>query len=548
MTNTWWAKLPADELTQVLVVGAGLAGLSTAMFLARRGVDVVVVERHASTSPHPRASGQPPHTMELLRVAGIADEVRAASFGLDQGLVIRIAESVHGRVFTTIMQNYADFDTSALSPAPWGMATQDRVEPIMAARAELSGASIRFSTEVVGVEQDADGVSVRLLDRWSERLSTVRADYLVAADGHRSPIRERLGIARHGPGSLGSLVGVLFEAELTRPTDEGAAALYYLRNKHFTGAFGRTAEENRYIFACDYHPERGESLADFTQQRLTELIRIALDEPDLAPHLLSVQSWEMAARVAEKFRVGRIFLAGDAAKVTPPTGGLGGNTAIGDGYDLGWKLAAVLHGEAGAGLLDSYQPERRPYAEQVVNLSLHNAKARLNPELDLTGLPEPLDMFELSFGYRVRSEAVLISDNDPAPAEDPHRPSGRPGFRAPHVRLLRDGVELSTIDLFGDGWVLLTAEAGGLWHEAARHTASRLGVPLVSHGLGADLADPDGLLTERYGIDSSGASLVRPDGVIAWRCEREPADPAGALRTALSQLLCRTVPAAVPAA
>lgn len=540
MTTSEWQRLPADEQTEVLVVGAGLAGLSTAMFLAQRGIDVLVVDKHPNTSLHPRAAGQHPRTMELFRVAGIDQAVLDASYGLDRGLVIRIAESVHGRVLHTVMENLNEHDTAALSPAPWGMATQDVVEPIMRARAEKFGARIRFSTELVAFEQDAAGVSVRLLNRWTEQLSTVRADYLVAADGHRSPVRERLGIARHGTGTLGNLVGVLFEAELRQLVDDGAAVVYHLRNPEFTGAFAGTSVRNRYIFGCDYHPERGESLADFTPDRLVGLIRIALDDPDLEPHILGVQAWEMAARVAERFRAGRVFLAGDAAKVTPPTGGLGGNTAVGDGFDLAWKLATVLRGEAGPGLLDSYAAEREPFAEQVVNRSLHNAKERAFPHLDISGLPAPLDHYALVFGLRNRSNAVLIDDDDPVLAEDPYRPSGRPGFRAPHVRLVWEGDEVSTVDMFGESWVLLTADGGSAWPAAATAVAEELGISVVPYGLGPDLVEVSaGELAARYGIGARGASLVRPDGVVAWRCAHLTDDPVGELRAVLTRLLDR---------
>lgn len=532
----------SDERTSVLIVGAGLAGLSTAMFLAQRGVDVLVVEKHPTTSVHPRASGQHPRTMEFFRVAGIADQVFAARPGPTTGITIKVAESVHGPVFHTVLADTEDLDTSAASAAPWAMASQDRVEPIMRDRAEEFGARIRFSTELVSFEQDPAGVTARLLDRWTERVSTVRADYLVAADGNRSPIRQKLGISRQGKGNLSHLIGVVFSADLSAHVEPGAIELYYLRNKVFTGAFGTTVDDDRAIFAVEYHPERGESQLDFGEERITELIRIALDDPTLAPKIRSVSTWSLGAQVADRFSAGRVFLAGDAAKVTPPTGGLGGNTAIGDGYDLAWKLASVLHGEAGPALLDTYEAERKPFAEQVVNTSLHNAKQRMWPELDLSGAPEPIDQIRLVLGYRVRSTAVIADDDDTAPTEDPFRPSGRPGFRAPHVPLVRDGVELSTMDLFGTGWVLITGQEGGVWHAAAKHAAEILGIRIDTYGLGPDLTDPTGTLAERYGIGIAGASLVRPDGVVAWRCDDEPTDPATRLLAVLAHLLDRSVP------
>jgi aklavinone 12-hydroxylase len=529
----------ADEQAQVLVVGAGLAGSSAAMFLARRGVRVLLVERHPGTSVHPRATGQFPPTMELLRIGGVADQVLAAGPGTGHDLVIRIAETVRGPVFDTIVHGTDDIDTSAMSPAPFGMASQDKVEPILLAQARDAGATVRFDTEVVGVHQDADGVTARLLDRTNGRLTTVRADYVVAADGHRSPIREWLGIGRQGRGALGHQVGVIFEADLADHVEQDAVALYYLRNKVFTGAYVSIDVPNRHLMTFDYHPEAGESVADFTTERVTELIRVGLADPTVAVAVKAVQAWEMGAFVADRFADGRIFLAGDAAKVTPPTGGMGGNTAIGDAYDVAWKLADVLDGAAGPALLDSYQAERSPVACQVVLASLHNAKARMMPWLDLTGEPEPLAPLPMMFGFRHRSGAVLIEDDDPAPVEDPQRPTGRPGFRAPHVPLLSDGEPVSTIDLFGDHWTLLTSTEGGVWHRAAERAANELGLRLTALGLGPDLVDPTGGLPEVYGIGDAGASLVRPDGVVAWRCDHEVDDPVATLLAALRRLLGR---------
>ena len=528
-----------DERTQVLVVGAGLAGCSSAMFLAQRGIDVLVVERHPGTSPHPRATGQFPRTMELLRVAGVADDVMAASYGLGNGLTIKIAKTVQGPVFQTIIRGNddEDYDTSAISPAPFGIASQDAVEPILLAKAEEYGAKIHFATELISAEQDEEGVTARLLNRTTEHLTTIRADYVIAADGHRSPMREKLGITRHGKGTLNNAIGVLFDADLSAYVDPDSAALYYLRNPAFTGVFVNTAVPDRHLFGFDYHPERGESVTDFTDQRVTELIRVGLDDETVRPDITVVQAWEIAAGVADRFGDGRIFLAGDAAKVTPPTGGMGGNTAIGDGYDIAWKLADVISGAAGPGLLASYDAERRPYAEQIVIASLHNAKTRLAPSLDLSDVPDPLDAFALGFGFRCRSNAVIIDDDDPAPTEDPTKPSGRPGFRAPHVPVIVNGTELSTIDLYGNCWVLIAADDS--WSAAAEDAANVFGVGLLSYRIGTDLIDPSGRLADRYGIGDAGASLIRPDGVVAWRTTVADTEPTATLVTALARLLDR---------
>ena len=423
------------ERVRVVVVGAGLAGLATALYTAANGTDVLLVDKHPLACPHPRASSDHPRTAELLATVGL--------------------------------------------PPSTGLG-QDEREALLRGSAIERGARVHSSTELVSFHQDPDGVTVRLLDRWTERLHTVRADYLVAADGRRGPIRRELGIVRPGH-TLRSTIGVTYQ-------------------------LGR----ERRVLDIEYQPERGESVVDFPVDRVVGLIRDELGDPTAAPTIRDISAWTAAAGVAARFRDGRVFLVGDAARAIPPERGIGGDAAIADGFDLGWKLASVCTGLAGPGLLDSYQTERRAFAQAAV--------------------AGALDADELLFGLRYRSSAILPEDLDPAPAEDPANPTGRPGFRAPKIPLVRNGIALSTTDLFGTGWVLLTGQAGGIWHAAA------LGLPLTAHGLGPALADPTGTLTERYGIGETGASLIRPDGVVAWRTSYEVTNPAATLRSVLRRL------------
>ncbi|MFG3496454.1 aklavinone 12-hydroxylase RdmE [Streptomyces sp. NPDC047928] len=529
---------------QVLVVGGGLGGLSAAMFLAQRGVRVLLVERHPGTSVYPKAAGQNPRTMELMRIGGIADEVRAAADirGPRGDFSIKIAETVGGRVLHTFAESFDELvgATERCTPMPWALAAQDRVEPILRARAEKYGADVRFATELVSFEQDGSGVTAVLRDTGGGAAYPVRARYLVAADGPRSAIRERLGITRHGHGSLAHFMGVIFDADLSAVLPPGSTGWYYLRNPAFTATFGPTDDPNRHTFYVRYDPAAGESPQDYTRERCAELIRLAVGTADVSPAILDVQSWEMAAYIADRWRDGRVLLVGDAAKVTPPTGGMGGNTAIGDGFDVAWKLAAVLHGEAGDGLLDSYGRERALVARLVVDESLSVYAERMAPEL-VGEVPEGHGTAEVVMGFRYRSDAVVVEDDDPAPTEDPLRPSGRAGFRAPHVWIERDGRRESTVHLFGAGWVLLTAPGGHGWARAGRDVARELGVPLDTLGAGRELTDPGGELCRTYGIGAAGASLVRPDGVVAWRSAQEPPDDDGhdTLRAVLTRVLAR---------
>jgi putative polyketide hydroxylase len=521
-----------NERCSILVVGAGLAGLSTAMFLGVHGVRALVVERHPGTSIYPKARGQFPHTMEALRVAGVAERVAAAGPD-DPTFRIRVAQSVTGPVLRDIHIDGGP-DLSALSPADWANASQERVEPILLDRARELGAEVRFSTELVSFTQDADGVTAELRDAAGTR--TVRADYLVAADGHRSPVRAALGIGGHGRGELGRASGILFDADLGHT----GFGLYYLQNPLLPGDSGvvvSTDTPHRWALSVGYDP-------DLDDARWVELIRIATGVADLEPVLVGggANSGHTECRVADRFSDGRVHLIGDAVRVMPPTGGFGGNTGILDGYYLAWKLAMVVRGQAGPRLLDSHDPERRPYADILVEQQYANYVQRMRPDLADDTVAAPVEPGSaLFFGYRHLSGAVAVEpDDDRAPLENPEAPTGRPGSRAPHVPLRRGDVELSTVDLFGRGFVLLTAAEP--WCVAAAEVSAALGLPLDAYVVvepGAAKGTFTALepWTERYGIGAEGAVLVRPDGFVAWRSRGagHADDLAKVLRTVLDR-------------
>ncbi|MFC9745658.1 aklavinone 12-hydroxylase RdmE [Streptomyces niveus] len=529
-----------DNEVDVLVVGAGLGGLSTAMFLARQGVRVLVVERRSGLSPYPRAAGQNPRTMELLRIGGVADEVTRADDirGAQGDFVIRLAQSVRGEVLRTVSESFGDMvaATAPCTPAGWEMLSQDKMEPILLSQAERHGGAVRFATELLSFRQDTDGVTATL--RGPDGEYELRAGYLVGADGNRSPVRESLGIGRYGHGTLTLMVGMIFDADLSGIMQPGTTGWYYLHHPQFTGTFGPTDHPGRHTFFVEYDPAKGESPEDFTPQRCVELIRLALEAPDLRPDLVDVQTWEMAARIAERWRDGRVFLVGDAAKVTPPTGGMSGNAAVGDGFDLAWKLGAVLRGRAGAGLLDTYEDERKVAAELVVAEALALYAERMAPDM-ADVWDKSVGYVETLLGFRCRSAAVLATDDDPARVEDPRTPSGRPGFRAPHVWVRRAGERVSTVHLTGEHWTLLAGELGESWGVAARAVATALDVPVHVHRVGTDFTDPQNAVPDRYGIGKAGASLIRPDGIVAWRTEEQAPDATAVLDGVLRQVLDR---------
>jgi len=506
------------------VVGAGLAGLSAAMFLGVHGVRALVVERHPGTSIYPKARGQFPHTMEALRVAGV-DRRMVEAGPPHPAFRIVVAESVRGRVYNDVLVD-ANPDFGDLSPAGWANASQERAEPILLARARELGADVRFSTELVSFTQNDAEVHAVLRDATGEH--HVHADYLVAGDGHRSPVRHALGIGTHGRGDLGRAIGIVFEADL----GISGFGLYFLRNPQLPGCAGvvvSTDDPNRYALSVGYRE-------NVTEPEWIAMIRTATGIPTLNPHLITdgVTIDHTAVRVADRFSSGRVHLIGDAVRVMPATGGFGGNTAVLDGYYLAWKLAMVVRGEAGPALLDSHDPERRPYADILVEQQYTAFVQRMRPDLADDTLAAPLDpVSTLFFGYRHLSRAVALPpDDDGAVLENPEQPTGRPGSRAPHVPLSRNGKEVSTRDLLGRTFVLLTGPTADKWLTAS----TTLDLPIDTYRVGEDLEDPEGRFTNTYGITDEGAVLIRPDGFIAWRA----ATTEGDLQEAVNKILSRT--------
>ena len=530
-----------DTHAPVLIVGSGLAGLTTAVMLAWRGIRPLLVERHADTSKNPRARGVNFRTMELLRVAGLEPDLMAEGGDMNDFSII-VAETVTGRELKTILPR-GSWDTTDLTPAQMSGAGQDRLEPILRRHAESLGADIHYSTEMTGFEQDAEGVTATLRDLRTGLESRVRTDYLVAADGNRSRIREQLGIAVHGAGSLSHNVSIVFEANLEAALRGRSLALYYLQNPKFTGAFINTTEPNRALVSVEYDPDK-EQPADFDTSRCIELVRAAVGIADLEVNILEVMPWEMASRCADRFTDGRVFLIGDAAHTMPPTGGLGGQTAMQDGYDIAWKLALVLHGQAGADLLSTYETERKPVANMTVDLQTANYVERMRP--DRTDLVKPgiqTDYISVAFGYRYRSSAILqdVAD-DGGLVEDPTRPTGRPGTRGAHVMLEYKGKSLSLLDLIGRDFVLLTGPDGAPWARAGMALAYECAVPLTVYRLGSDVLNIDETWAKRYGVTDAGAVLLRPDGYIAWRARTAASSASTTLREALASIMFHPTP------
>ncbi|MGN9838493.1 FAD-dependent monooxygenase [Nonomuraea sp. H19] len=528
------------ERVPVLVVGGGYAGLSAATLLAWREVPVMLVERHPGTSIQPKAFGVGPRAVELLRpVPGIEQTLSDIWVGIGDNMRIAIAKDLTDPNPHMIMSDEQEefaFLAGVTPAAPVG-APQAEIERVLRAKAEELGADLRFSTELVSLEQDADGVTARIRTAGEDRL--VRADYVVAADGYRSSLRRLLGVPTSGKGELGQMCSIMFDADLSGLVREREVTLWYLQNDVFTGVIVTGTGVGAHVLGVNL--AEGESEAGFTTERCVESVRIAIGRPDLDVRILDKTTFAMAHMLADTYRAGRVFFAGDAAHTMPPTGGQGGSTALQDGCDLAWRLWLVITGQAGPDFLDTYDAERRPIGTLTADAQLANLGVRMPPAARV-GYPEPLeDPVGALIGYRYHSTAILDEPGDDGSIlEDPRVPNGRPGSRAPHVVLDWEGQRISTIDLFGSGFVLLADKDGGqVWMDAGRLVKERLGVRLTRLLVDEELMDVDGRFRERYGISGGGAVLVRPDGYVAWRTQEPSQDPAATLERVMRQILSR---------
>ena len=529
------------EKVPVLIVGGGLTGLSAAVFLAWHGVRPTLVERHADTSSHPKARAINPRTMELYRAVGMETAVRDGKSPISGNTDLVHVESLAGQERVR-MPNASPESIDRISPTGWTLIDQNQLEPVLRRRAVAVGADVRFGTEVTALAEVEDGVRVTLRDRATGTSREILAGYVLAADGSRSPVRGMLGLSHHGRGTITDLVSFFFHADLTEALRGRKIIAAYVNNPEVRGTLIPIDNEKRWVLNVSFFPERGQSAADFDEQRCVALARAAVGVPDLPVEieLTDMPAWDISAKVADRMRAGRVFVAGDAAHVMPPTGAFGASTGIQDAYNLAWKLALVVRGAAGAALLDSYDAERRPVAEETVRQAMLRFAVRDGKRYEDVAA-ELVSEETMTFGYRYPAGAFVPEQGEHTLLEDPAEPTGRPGARAPHVVLDAAGRPLSTVDLFGRGFVLLAATGAGDWTATAAGVAGELGVTVDVHPIGepAELRDPSGGLHARYGIGPGGAALIRPDGVVAWRCPQPPADPAAELSRVLRTVLAR---------
>ncbi|MEU7830168.1 FAD-dependent monooxygenase [Nonomuraea sp. NPDC049129] len=536
------------------MVGGGPVGLAASIELSRHGISSLLVERHPGTAIFPKARLISTRTMEIFRSWGIAEEVEGAGMPREDVLAVGVGTSLASDDF---VRAAAAIDRDApQSPTYTYLCSQDILEVILRRVAESHPRSdVRFATAMTDLRVTADGVEATIEPTAASDSGPVlvRARYLVAADGSRSGIRERLGIEVVGPPPLGHMVSVMFDADLGELPADRRVALSFLRSDP-PCAVEAVDNKRRWMIQTGYDPSTGGSAADFTEEACVAAVRSAVGLPDLPVTIVGVMPWLQQAVVATGFGGGPVFLAGDAAHATTPQGGFGMNCGIQDAHNLAWKLAAVLNGSAGAELLATYDAERRPIAARTVDESLTNALITLRMMQGQLSMGQAIEQQAerrssegLILGFRYESAAVVPDGTpDPAPA-DPYRtyvPTARPGHRAPHVWLTSREGRVSTLDLLGPAFTLMTPTGSG-WVQPAKEAAHRLGVTLsVVEISRAGESEPDAPLTsptwaEEYGVGDTGAVLVRPDGHVGWRSPGGAASQ-DALAGALGAILARS--------
>lgn len=538
----------ADFEVPVVIVGGSLVGMSAALLLGHHGIPALVVEHHRGTAIHPRAAMITQRTMEVFRTVGVEQIVlRKSDEQFVQDGAIMAVETLAGKELAWFIANLNE-GVRDVSPSSRIFITQSLLEPLLKSRAEELGAQLRFSTEMTTFEEDASGVTAEIRERETGKTSTVRARYMIAADGSHSRVRERLGIRMLGHGVFSKSITIYFRGDVAPLLRGRSLSVMYVLNSTLSGFFRIEKPFTSGFLAVHWLGDSKDPITDvskdLTNERALELLYAALGTRDVPMAVENVMHWDATADTAERFQQGNIFLAGDAAHVMPPSGGFGGNTGVQDAHNLAWKLALVLKGAAGPGLLSSYDPERRPAAAFTVEQAYSRYVTRSAPYLRSDDLQAIQNDLNVELGYCYHSSAVIPDAvDDRIPHENPRESKGRPGTRAPHVFLERNGEKISTLDLFGRSFALLAGPEGDAWSESGLVAARQLDIALDIHEIGANgLIDPAGGFSSAYGIARSGAVLVRPDGFVAWRSKDASGASPASLSQALASLLSRARP------
>jgi 2,4-dichlorophenol 6-monooxygenase len=583
----------ADITTDVLIIGTGPAGSATAALLSTYGVENMVINRYRWLANTPRAHITNQRAMEVLRDLGPEVEAEAYLYATEQDLMgenifcTSLAGEELGRMRSWGKHPLSRAAHQLASPSFMNDLPQTYMEPILFKTACSRGTQARMSTEYLSHVQDAEGVTTTCRDRLTGRDIAIRSKYLVGADGGKSLVAEHAGLPFAGKMGVAGSMNILFKADLSKYVAHRPSVLYWvLQPGSNVGGIGMGLVRmvrpwNEWLIVWGYDINEGEPKVDAAFA--LKVARDLVGDHTLEIELQSASTWTVNNLYATEMSKGRVFCMGDATHRHPPSNGLGSNTSIQDGFNLAWKLAYVLKGQAGPKLLDSYSTERAPVAKQIVTRANQSIE-EFGPIFKALGLLESIDPVKMQenmdarcddtpaaeaqreairkaiafkvyefdahgvdMNQRYRSDAV-VTDGEPEPPYDRDRelhyqPTTWPGARLPHVWVYgRDGRRASTLDLAGKGrFAIFTGIGGEGWIEAGRAVGKELGLDIAGYVIGPrqDWEDYAGDWANAREVRDSGIVLVRPDQHVAWRRETIAGDPAGELRRVLNTILDR---------
>jgi 2,4-dichlorophenol 6-monooxygenase len=585
--------------TDVLIIGSGPAGAAAAALLSTYGVGNIVATKFNWTCRTPRAHITNQRTMEVLRDLGIESEVmkEAAPQHIMGNNVFctSLAGEELGRLYSwgTSPQRQADYTAS--SPTTPCDLPQNLMEPILVGAAGRRGSTLCFNWEYLSLEQDTDGVTARVKDHVSGLVHEVRAKYLIGADGGRSKVAQDIDLPMEGKMGVAGSMNIVFEADLSRYVAHRPSVLYWvLQPGSDVGGIGMGLVRmvrpwNKWLIVWGY--DINEPAPEVSDELATEIAHNLIGDHTIPVRIESTSVWTVNNMYALSNTRGRVFCMGDAVHRHPPSNGLGSNTSIQDAYNLAWKLALVLQGQADPSLLSTYDTERSPIARQIVTRA-NQSIAEFGPIFEALGLLSTKDPDEMRANMESRKEnspraadqreklrkaiafksyefnchgvemnqryasAAVVPDGTPEPEwrrdrELYYQATTWPGARLPHV-WLEDaaGKRISSLDLTGKGrFTVLTGIGGEAWVEAARAVAASTGVEIAAYmiGPGRDVVDLFGEWAEARETGEAGCLLVRPDQHVAFRHPEAAANAASLLADAMAKILGKA-PASLRAA
>ncbi len=576
--------------TDVLIVGSGPAGGSAALFLSKYGVNNIMLTKYRWTANTPRAHITNQRTMEIFRDMGIEEDVieKATPQELMGNNVF--CESLAGEEFARLrtwgthpsrLADYTLASSSSICDCP-----QTIMEPILLSHAAASGSRVRFDTEYLSLEQDADGVTATVSDRVEGSVYQIRAKYLLGCDGGRSVIAKDIGLPTEGQMDVAGSMNIVFSADLSKYVVNRPGVLYWvLQPGSNIGGIGmgtirmvRPWDEWVIIWGYDIN----DPPLNVDDEAAIKIAHNLIGDDTIPIKIRSTSLWSVNNLYATQYSNGRVFCLGDAVHRHPPSNGLGSNTSIQDSYNLAWKLALVLQGKADASLLETYNAERQPIGKQIVQRA-NKSIEQFGPIYESLGFNEAKDAEQMRAGMEGRkastprgaeqreklrkaielknyefnchgvelnqryASSAVVADGTPEPAyirdrELYYQATTWPGARLPHCWLEYEGKKVSTLDLAGNRrFTLLTGIGGDAWKAAAEEISARTGVEISCFiiGPGREVLDTYDDWARLREVDESGCILVRPDTHVGWRRQAVADDCVTELGGVMNRILGR---------